>query len=99
MADDLEMLAGHAMDLILEPVLVIGAEPADIHAIVLSEQLANFARQLFRAGVGVGRGVGSEEAAYRVAAGFPRRVAGRHADNVGPFALPRHLVPDGQVGE
>ena len=95
-ADHLEVLVGHGVDLLLQPVLAMGAKAAHVDRVV-SDQLGDPLLNEGRVGVGAAGGVGSQETAHADALHPPGRIGRGHADDVRAAALTGHLVPDGRL--
>ena len=93
-ADHLEMLPRHVVDLVAQPVFVVGAEAFDVHR-VFAHQPVDLLPDAGWIGVIVGLGVRRHEAADIDAVHVPRRIAGRHAHHHHVLVVRSQHIPDG----
>src|SRR5258708_37552754 len=85
-ADDLEMLAAHFVDLVPKPLLVVGSKAFHIDRIIADQGL-DFGFDTRRPGVDVRVRVGRQETAYVYAVDMTRRITGRDAHHHGTKAF------------
>src|ERR1700677_973529 len=93
-ADYLEVLPRHVINLIAEPVFVIGPEASDVHR-VIPYQPFDFLFDAGWIGVFVGLGIRRQKAPDVDALHVPRRIAWRHAHHYHVLAARAEHVPDG----
>src|SRR5262245_11862324 len=96
MPNDLEMFAAHAIDLFLQPVFAVRPEAFNINRI-FSDQTRDLVLRRRRMRIVVFACVWSQKASNAETVDFARRIRWRDANDVGPLALTRHLIPNGQV--
>jgi hypothetical protein len=96
-ADDLEVLAAHRVDLVAEPGLVVGPEPLDVDG-ELADELLDLGADSRRMRVHILGRVGREEAADGDAVDLARGKRG-DADDDRLLPLAGDLVPDGQLAD
>jgi hypothetical protein len=95
-ADHLKMLPRHIVNLVAEPLFVVGAEAFDVYRI-LPYQVVDLLPYAGRVGIIVRLRVRGHEASDIDAIHASRGIAGRHSDNHHILVVCSQYVPDGRL--